>query len=99
MSRRERRGTIVMLVLIALVLTVIVVSRGWREASPVSSSLVEQVQFDAETDSLSSPETKPAGKPLRSKRPSHRRGAKKQPVRKSPAPASDPVPMKPVPQF
>lgn len=99
MSRRERRGTIVVLVAIALILTGIVISRGWREASPVPSTIVEQAQFDAVTDSLPSPAVKPPDKRSRSKAPSHRRDAKKRPARKSPAPSSAPVPMQPVPQF
>lgn len=99
MSRRERRGTIVVLLAIALILTGIVISRGWREALPVPSTLVEQAQFDAVTDSVPSPAVKSHDKPSRSKHPSHRRDAKKRPARKSPPPSSAPVPMQPVPQF
>lgn len=99
MSRRERRGTIVVLVVIALILAGIVISRGWREASPVPSTLVEQAQFDAVTDSVPSPAVKSPDKRSRSKQPSHRRDAKKRPARKSPAPSSAPEPMQPVPQF
>lgn len=95
MSRRERRGTVVVLALIALMLAAVAIANGWRKAPLVASPAVEQVQFDRVTDSVPSQAVKPSHKQERPKQPAHRRGAKKKPAPK-PVPRD---PMTPVPQF
>ena len=67
MSRRERRGTVVVLVLIALMLGAVAVVHGWRKAPVASSPSVEQVQFDRMTDSVPSQAVKPSHKQQRNK--------------------------------
>ena len=95
MSRRERRGTVVVLVLIALMLGAVAVVHGWRKAPVASSPSIEQVQFDCMTDSVPSQAVKPSHKQQRKRKPAHRAGAKKKPAPKPTAPD----PMTPVPQF
>lgn len=95
MTKRERQGTIVLLVVIALLLGATWTFRhcGNQPALPVQS--VEIEKFEADIDSVSVPEVKPSSA---SKHPSSHKKRKPRPS-KSPKPAPAPRPVDPVPQF
>ena len=102
MTRRELRGTIIVLALIALVLAVTMISRQWRDETPVTIPQEELLRFDAVTDSAPSPSAMRSDKRQprhhsADKKPVRKSGKKsdKKPGRKSPSSA----PMNPVPQF
>ena len=95
MSKHERRGTIVVLVLIAVMLAASVAVRSCRDMSVVSRPSVEQLQFDAATDTVTPPATKSVKK---EKSPKKARRSKSSP-RKSPKQPPASPPMTPVPQF
>lgn len=101
MTRNERRGTIVVLVLIALLLVGSMAARSCRQEVPVVEAQSDDLErFDTETDTLSSPA---AGfrKTMRdSTRRSHHRHGKKHKSNDKPKSAK-PAPrrMDPVPQF
>lgn len=97
MTRNERRGTIVVLVLIALLLAGSVAVRSCRSSVPVIESQSNDLErFDAETDTVLLPSEPRQSKSHRdgSHRSSHRQSGKKS---KPSNPASRP--MDPVPQF
>ena len=98
MSRNERRGTIVVLALIALVLAAIVAVRGWQPSPPAPGQVVEQEQFDAETDSVLNPALMPAKNDSARKKPKHHRSARKHSAKKHASPPP-PAPVNPVPRF
>lgn len=98
MSRNERRGTIVVLALIALVLAAIGAVRVWQPSPPVPRQVVEQERFDAETDSVLNPALMPAKNDSVRKKPKHHRSARKHSAKK-PASPPPPAPVNPVPQF
>lgn len=102
MTRRERRGTIVVLALIALILAVTLITRQWRNEPPVTPQQEEMLRFDAATDSLAPPQAVHRGKPHSrhhaTKKKSPEKSGKnsgKKSGKKSPTSA----PMDPVPQF
>ena len=102
MTRRERRGTIVLLVAIALMLVVAFAARCHREAMPDDVNVAEISRFEAEVDSARVKDLKPS-------HPSHSsdsaKTAKKHSRRSSakpkskPKPAREPRPIDPVPSF
>lgn len=100
MTRNERRGTIVVLVLIALLLAGSVAVRSCRSSVPVIESQSNDLErFDAETDTVLLPSESRQSKSHRdgSHRSSHRQSGKKSKPSKPSNPASRP--MTPVPQF
>lgn len=98
MTRRERRGTIVVLALIALILAVTLITRQWRDEPPVTPQQEEMLRFDAATDSVAPPQAVHRGKPHTrhhaTKKKSSRKSGKNS-GKNSPSSA----PMDPVPQF
>lgn len=95
MTRRERQGVIVLLVLIALLLGVTWGLKYCRNQEEVPTQSVEIEKFESEIDSVATPDDKPASAPK------HRSSQKKRkphaPKPSKPAPA--PRPVDPVPQF
>jgi len=101
MTRSERRGTIVVLVLIALMLAGTVAVRSCRTVEPavLEQQAVEMEHFDAETDSVPMPAVK---RQQHSSRDSSRRSLRPRRTRKNKPPKlarPAPRPMDPVPQF
>ena len=99
MSKHERRGTIVVLVLIAVMLAASVAVRSCRDTSAVSRSSVEQLQFDAATDTATPPATKSVKKEKPPKKARRSKSSPKSSPRKSPKQPPASPPMTPVPQF
>lgn len=99
MSKHERRGTIVVLALIAVMLAASVAVRSCRDTSVVSRPSVEQLQFDAATDTVSPPATRPAEKEKPPKKARRSKSTPKSSPRKSPKQPPASQPMTPVPQF
>ena len=100
MTRRERRGTIVVLVAIMVILAA---TWAWKHTSrttpDVAVQAVEIQEFEAQTDSFQSSITKPKQKPRKTekkKRDTHRKKPQRPPQPKSP---SSPRRVDPVPQF
>lgn len=96
MTRRERRGTIVVLLLISLLLISIVTVRSCKTEVPVEAQEAAMVQFEKEIDSVRMTEN------VNSKKPRAIRHKAKKKKKPSPGPAkSSPAPrrMDPVPQF
>ena len=101
MTRNERRGTIAVLVLIALLLAGSVAVRSCRQDVPIVETQSGDLErFDNETDTLSFPAARfPRTSSDSSRRSQHRHG-KKHKSNDKPKP-SKPAPrrMDPVPQF
>ena len=95
MTRRERQGAIVLLLLIALLLGVSLAVKtcGNKEAIPVQT--VEIEKFESEIDSIAIPGVKPT--PAHKRPSSHKKRKPRKPKPTKPAPA--PRPVDPVPQF
>ncbi len=93
MTRHERRGAIVILAIIALLLAVTCVSRCHRPTY-IMHETEEVMQFEAEVDSSTVEVAKPSPKQRKGKR---RKSAAK--PSKPPKPAPSPRRMDPVPQF
>ena len=96
MTKRERRGTIVVLVVIALLLGMALTVRYCREEPVVETA--ELQRFRSEVDTVAVPEkpTKSHKTTTGKKRaPKH----KKQPKRDKPKPSAPPRPIDPLPQF
>ena len=97
MTRHERRGTIAVLALIALLLIATLAVRSCRPETPVTVQAEAVQQFDAATDTVQPPvrghakRDKQAAKPHSPKKKKHDNRPRK------PAPA--PRPVDPVPQF
>ena len=101
MTRNERRGTIAVLVLIALLLAGSVAVRSCRQDVPIVETQSDNLeQFDNETDTLSSPAARFPRTSSDSSRRSHHRHGKKHKTNGKPKSAK-PAPrrMDPVPQF
>ena len=96
MTRRERRGTIVVLIVIALLLGLAVSMRYCRDEPVVETP--ELQRFRSEVDTVTAPE-QPSGKHKTpsGKKPVHKR--KKQPKPDKPKPPAQPRPIDPLPQF
>lgn len=94
MKRHERRGAIVVLVLIALLLATTCVMRCHREAAtPVPTEDIRQFEAEADSATISSP--KPSAKKPASSKKKRRHGSSKPSKPSKPAPAPrrlDPVP-------
>lgn len=104
MTRNERRGTIVVLVLIALLLAGSVIMRSChRDVPVVEAQSADLERFDAETDTAQAPAAAPYPKASRrdsSHRSPHHRHGKKPKSGGRPKPAKPaPQRMDPVPQF
>ncbi len=95
MTRRERQGAIVLLLLIALLLGVSLALKncGNKEVVPVQT--IEIKKFEAEIDSVSIPDVKPSPAHKRPSSHKKRKPRKPKPVKPTPAPR----PVDPVPQF
>ena len=95
MTRRERQGAIVLLLLIALLLGVSLAVKncGNKETIPVQT--VEIEKFESEIDSIAIPGVKPS--PAHKRPSSHKKRKPRKPKPTKPAPA--PRPVDPVPQF
>ena len=96
MSRHERRGAIMVLILIALLLVATFAVRSCRQsASPVQDeALIRQFETEADTTTLMAPHKKSFPKPSpNTPRKSHPK-KKRHPVgpKRPPAPRLDPVP-------
>ena len=94
MSRRERRGTIVILALIAVLLagTLAVRSCGTHRPGLVQEGVIEQFEADADSVTLSVDKA--------DKKQSHRKkGRKRRPSPQKPRPDKTPRRLDPVPQF
>ncbi len=95
MNKRQRRGAIVVLAVIALLLVATVAVRSCRATVPHEVVNVDLQQFEAQADSSASPAdvrpvkkaTPTTRKPRRSRHP------------KPPRPSREPRPVEPVPQF
>ena len=100
MTRRERRGTIVILVMI---LVFFGASWAWKHTSRSSSETITAVTdlqaFEAQTDSFQSSMTQPKKKNREAKGKKRDSRRKKQPRRSQPKPPSSPRRVDPVPQF
>lgn len=94
LSRRERRGTIVILVLIAVLLvsTLAVRSCGKDRAVPLQATEIKQ--FEADADSVSLTVDK-----VEKKRPHNKKGKKQRKSPPKPRPEKTPRRLDPVPQF
>ena len=102
MTRRERRGTIIVLALIALVLAVTVAARHWRTEPPVTVPQEQLMRFDAETDSLPSSQAVRPDKEQSRHHPADRKPVSKSGKKqdgKSGKKSPSSAPMDPVPQF
>ena len=98
MTRRERRGTIIVLALIALVLAVTVMTRLWHDEPPVVPHQEEMLRFDAVTDSVPPSQALHRGKPHSGRHPVKKKSPKKS-GKKSGEKSPSSAPMDPVPQF
>ena len=96
MTRRERRGTVVLLVLVAAVMIVASIADYWKGDMPQNAAYTAAVEAcEAQADSAGIAEEQPA----RPKRDKPTKRAKRRPPSK-PKPASGkPRPLDPVPQF
>ena len=93
MSRRERRGTVVLLLLMAAVIAVSAIVGLKKEAPPADVVRIEA--FDAETDST----VLIVEKPARRHHEKHRRSGKHRPAKKNKPTSDKPRRLDPVPQF
>ena len=95
MTRHARRGTVAMLIAIALSLLVVVAARLHREPLPEDAVRQEITRLDEATDTLAVKNVKPESRQpsrQRSRQQPHRRPAKSKP-------AGEPRPLDPVPTF
>lgn len=94
MSRRERRGTIVILALIAVLLvsTQAVRSCGKDRAVPLQATEIKQFEADADSVSLTVDKTE-------KKQSQHKKGKKQRKSPPKPRPEKTPRRLDPVPQF
>ena len=94
MSRRERRGTIVILVLMAVLLvsTLAVRSCGKDRAVPLQATEIEQFEADADSVTFTIDKTE-------KKQPHHKKGKKQRKSPSKPRPEKTPRRLDPVPQF
>ena len=97
MTRRERRGTIVVLLLIAMILISTVAVRSCRSQVPSEIQQADMVQFESSIDSARNQVTKTA--PAKKSHATKRKSQKKKPSPRPSKPASRPQRMDPVPQF
>lgn len=95
MTRQERRGTIVLLVLIALLLGAswTLKNCGHQDSVPIQSIDIEK--FESEIDTVAAPDFKPV--PTHRRNPTHKKRKPRTP--KAPKPTPAPRPVDPVPQF
>ena len=98
MTRRERRGAIVVLAAIALLLAITVMSRSCHTDQPIQIQGTALSDFEAEADSstVSTEKAHKAHKRVHEKKKHHRRPASK--PKRTPA-APQPRRIDPVPQF
>lgn len=94
MSRRERRGTIVLLLLMAVALIVSAIV-GMKKEAPPADAVVAVEAFEAETDSS----VFTVEKPDRRHHEKRRHPAKRHPSKKSKPTPEKPRRLDPVPQF
>lgn len=98
MTRRERRGFIVVLVLIALLLAGTAIVRSCRGHEMVGVVQAEVEQFEAEADSAATATVTPSRETRKTPAEAPRRSSRRKADKKSkPSPA--PRPIDPVPQF
>lgn len=94
MTRRERRGTVVLLALMAVLLLVTALVRMKKSTTPASSAAQTAVEaFEAEADSVIITVDKPLRHKAEKKKSNKRHAAKK------PKPADKPRRLDSVPQF
>lgn len=95
MNKRQRRGAIVVLAVIALLLVATVAVRSCRTTAPHEVVNVDLQQFEAQADSAATPAvSRPAKKGAPA---SHKPRRSRHP--KPPRPSREPRPVVPVPQF
>jgi len=101
MTRRERRGTIVLLALVALAIALTAALRTCddRDAVALDSEAVEQ--FEAQIDSVRHQQGAPAGSKAKSKKnqDKKKKKSKRSSDKKSPKAPTQPRRLDPVPQF
>lgn len=95
MTRRERRGTIVVLVLLALVLAGSLATRSCHDAAYEGVDKAEIQRFERDIDSSAVI----VSKPHRDKRLKNKKTRKRRSPSSSPKPAKQPRHIDPVPQF
>ena len=94
MTRNERRGMIVLLIAIALMLVAAVAARYHHEELPQSVNDVEISRFEAEADSAAIEVSKPTRHT-----PEHKTTRKRPKRETKPKPSREPRPVDPVPKF
>ena len=97
MTRRERRGMIVLLVAIALMLVVTVATRFHRDNALDDVNVADISRFEAEVDSARSVELKPSHP--RDSVKSTRKRTRRPSAKPKSKPAREPRPIDPVPTF
>ena len=97
MTRNERRGTIVVLALIALILLSTLAVRSCRAEAPVGLVDSAMVQFESDIDSAHIYVKEPAS--ANKSRATKRKSKKKKPSSRPSKPTPAPRRMDPVPQF
>ena len=95
MTRRERQGAIVLLLLIALLLGVSLAVKTCGNKEKIPAQTIEIEKFESEIDSVAIPDVKPS--PAHKRPSSHKKHKPRKPKPTKPAPA--PRPVDPVPQF
>jgi len=94
MTRRERRGTIVVLAALALVMAGSVVTRSCGNAT-VDAERLEMLEFESDVDSTAAVATKPK----KNKRATGSKTRRRRSPSTAPKPAKPPRSIDPVPQF
>lgn len=96
MTRRERRGSIVVLVFIAVLLAATAAVRSCRTGEVTPVEHLQRFEQQIDSSSIDTEDHKSAPEKKR-KAPAERRKPKSKPVKQKPK--REPLPMEPVPQF
>lgn len=96
MTKRERRGTIVVLVVIALLLGMALTVRYCRDEPVVETTELQRFRYEVDTVAVPEKPTKSHKTPTGKK---HAPRHKKQPKPDKPKPSAPPRPIDPLPQF
>lgn len=99
MSRRERRGAIVVMALIALLLVLTVAVRSCSGRMPEEVVSADLPQFEAQVDSAMSHENDKTSSTVAKKKSSSKRKKPRPHADKKPKPSPGTRPLNPVPQF
>jgi hypothetical protein len=99
MTRRERRGTIVLLAAIALMLVVAFAARCHHEVVPEAVNDAEISRFETQVDSVQAEPLKPSypSDTMKSTKTTKKRSRRA--AAKKPKPTREPRPVDPVPSF